>query len=82
MANKNFEVKQLFKAYRSGVITQELLAQQMDELIGGGDEHQAVPNVFELRNNGSKTGQMKLGKTPQSESMAFTIPPMASSLPK
>jgi quercetin dioxygenase-like cupin family protein len=75
MANKNFEVKQLFKAYRSGVITQELLAQQMDELIGGGDEHQAVPNVFELRNNGSKTGQMKLGKTPQSESMAFTIPP-------
>src|SRR5271166_4158344 len=73
MENKNFEVKQLFKAYRSGLITQELLAQQMDELVGAGAAaHEAVPNVFALRGDGSK--MQMLGKTPQSESMVFTIP--------
>ena len=34
MTNKNFEVKQLFKAYRNGVISEEFLSHQLDELIG------------------------------------------------
>src|ERR1700730_2817864 len=42
MATKNFEVQQLFKAYRSGVITEDFFSQQMDELVGAGDEHAAV----------------------------------------
>jgi quercetin dioxygenase-like cupin family protein len=76
MATKNFEVQQLFKAYRSGVITQEFFEQQMDELVGSnGNEHAAVPNVFALRGDGAKMGQKRLGKTPQTESAVFTIPP-------
>ncbi|HZP46495.1 MAG TPA: hypothetical protein VFB15_12675 [Candidatus Binataceae bacterium] len=34
MATKDFEVQQLFKAYRSGLISEALFAQQMDELCG------------------------------------------------
>jgi quercetin dioxygenase-like cupin family protein len=75
MANKNFEVQQLFKAYRSGVISEEFLAQQLDELIGGKDGHDAVPNVFAIRGDGSKMVQKRLGKTPQTESAVFTVPP-------
>jgi quercetin dioxygenase-like cupin family protein len=75
MATRNFEVQQLFKAYRNGLISQDLFAQQMDELVDGGAEHAAVPNVFALRGDGAKLGQAKLGKTPQTESMVFTLPP-------
>ena len=75
MANKNFEVQQLFKAYRSGVISEELFAQEMDELVADGNGHAAVPNVFELRGDGAKVVQKMLGKTPQTESMVFSIPP-------
>jgi quercetin dioxygenase-like cupin family protein len=75
MATKDFEVQQLFKAYRSGVISQELFARQMDELVAGADGHDAVANVFALRSDGQKMGQHVLGKTPQTESMVFTIPP-------
>ena len=76
MANKNFEVQQLFKAYRSGVISEEFLAQQLDELVGGKDgAHDAVPNVFAIRGDGSKMVQKRLGKTPQTESAVFTVPP-------
>jgi quercetin dioxygenase-like cupin family protein len=75
MATKNFEVQQLFKAYRKGVISQEFVAQQMDELVGGGDAHAAVQNVFAFRGDGAKMAQQMLGKTPQTESMVFTLPP-------
>lgn len=75
MANKNFEVQQLFKAYRSGVISEEFLAQQLDELTGGKDGHHEVPNVFAIRGDGSKMVQKRLGKTAQSESAVFTVPP-------
>jgi len=79
MATRNFEVKQLFKAYRSGVISQEFFAQQMDELAGAGDAHDAVSNVFELRGDGTKMAQKMLGKTPQTESMVFSLPPGSGS---
>jgi mannose-6-phosphate isomerase-like protein (cupin superfamily) len=75
MANKNFEVKQLFKAYRSGVISEDFLAQQLDELGGNGDAmHAAVPNVMAHRGDGSKIAQKRLSKTPQTESAVFTLP--------
>ena len=32
MANKDFEVKQILKAYRQGLISDELFAEQMQEL--------------------------------------------------
>jgi quercetin dioxygenase-like cupin family protein len=75
MPTKDFEVHQLFKAYRKGVISQELFARQMDELVAAGDEHGTVPNVFALRSDGLKMAQQMLGKTPQTESMVFTLPP-------
>jgi len=74
MATKDFEVHQLFKAYRKGVISQELFARQMDELVAAGNEHGLVPNVFSLRGDGAKMAQQMLGKTPQTESMVFTLP--------
>ena len=53
MATKDFEVKQLLRAYRKGVISDELFAQQMAELgtSGNGD---IMPNVFAHRGNGAK----------------------------
>jgi quercetin dioxygenase-like cupin family protein len=74
MANKDFEVQQLLKAYRKRVISEELFAQQMDGLVEGMDGT-AVPNVFSHRSDGSKMANQMLGKTPQTESMVFTIPP-------
>ena len=75
MATKDFEVEQLFKAYRNGLISQDLFARQMDEIVADGDAHDAVPNVFALRGDGAKMGQRTLGKTPQTESAVFTLPP-------
>jgi len=77
MTNKNFEVKQLFKAYRNGVISEEFLSHQLDELIGSKENgaHQAVPNVLAIRGDGSKMVQKRLSKTPQTESAVFTVPP-------
>jgi quercetin dioxygenase-like cupin family protein len=74
MANKDFEVQQLLNAYRKGIISEQLFAQQMDQLADGSDGT-AVPNVFSHRGDGAKMAQHSLGKTPQSESMVFTIPP-------
>ncbi len=42
MASKDYEVQQLFRAYRSGVISENLLAQQIDELCAGGNGHAAA----------------------------------------
>jgi quercetin dioxygenase-like cupin family protein len=74
MANKDFEVQQLLKAYRKGLISEELFAQQIDQLVENRDGA-SVPNVFAYRGDGAKMAQKSLGKTPQSESMVFTIPP-------
>jgi quercetin dioxygenase-like cupin family protein len=74
MQNKDFEVRQLLKAYRKGVISEELFAQQMDQLVEG-THGAAVPNVFSYRGEGTRMGQKILSKTPQTESMVFTIPP-------
>ena len=74
MPNKDFEVQQLLKAYRKGIISEELFAQQMDQLVES-PNGTAVPNVFLHRGDGAKMTQQSLGKTPQSESMVFTIPP-------
>jgi quercetin dioxygenase-like cupin family protein len=74
MANKDFEVQQLLTAYRKGIISEEFFARQMDQL-GESSNGTAVPNVFSHRGDGAKMSQHGLGKTPQSESMVFTIPP-------
>jgi quercetin dioxygenase-like cupin family protein len=73
MASKDFEVQQLLKAYRKGLISDELLDQQMNELVTAGDGLD-VENVFMHRQNGSKASAHPLQKTSQSESMVFTIP--------
>ena len=62
-----FEVRQLFKAYRNGVISEELFTQRMDELVNASGGDDAVPNAFALRGDGAKTAQGRLGKTPQTE---------------
>lgn len=69
MATKDFEVRQLLRAYRKGVISEELFAQQMAEL-GAAGNGESVPNVFAHR------GEQRhmLGKTGQSEAMVFNIP--------
>jgi quercetin dioxygenase-like cupin family protein len=73
MASKDFEVQQLLKAYRKGLISDELFEAQMKELgatTGGLD----VANVLALRGDASKAAAQILQKTPQSQTMAFTIP--------
>src|SRR5690349_13699315 len=75
MATKDFEVQQLLKAYRKGLISDELFEKQMTELAdGAADGGLGVQNVFAHRASGDKPGAHNMGKTPQSESMVFTIP--------
>jgi|SRR5580692_5571990 quercetin dioxygenase-like cupin family protein len=73
MATKDFEVRQLLRAYRRGVISDELFAQQMAELGVSGNDY-SVPNVFAHRGNGAKASTHILGKTEQSEAMVFSLP--------
>jgi len=75
MATKNFEVQQLFKAYRAGVISEDFFQQQMDELVSSNGAHETVPNVFSHRSESAKLAQARLSKTPQTESAVFTLPP-------
>ncbi|HJU11228.1 MAG TPA: cupin domain-containing protein [Candidatus Binataceae bacterium] len=76
MATKDFEVQQLLKAYRKGLISDDLFEKQMTEIANGGgaDGGLGVENVFAHRGNGEKASAHNMGKTPQSESMVFTIP--------
>jgi quercetin dioxygenase-like cupin family protein len=77
MADTNFEVRQLLKAYRGGLISEELVTQQIDELIGtadGSNGHAMIPNVFAHRREGSKPVAKMLQQTPQSQAMVFTLP--------
>lgn len=71
MATRDFEVQQLLKAYRKGLISDELFEEQMKELGKGGLD---VENVFAHRGDTSKLSAQMLQKTPQSQTMVFTIP--------
>ena len=39
MSTRDFEVRQVLKAYRNGIISEELFAQEMDRLCGPGNEN-------------------------------------------
>jgi quercetin dioxygenase-like cupin family protein len=69
MATKDFEVQQLLRAYRKGLISEELFGQQMAELGAAGNP-ESVPNVFAHRGE----RMHMLGKTGQSESMVINVP--------
>ena len=73
MASKDFEMQQLLKAYRKGLISDELFETQMKEL-GAANGGLDVANVLALRGDASKASAKVLQKTPQSQTMAFTIP--------
>ena len=73
MATKDFEVQQLLKVYRKGLISDELFEAQMKDL--GTDKNGLdVTNVLALRGDASKVAAHALQKTPQTQTMAFTIP--------
>jgi quercetin dioxygenase-like cupin family protein len=75
MAAKDFEVQQLLKAYRKGLISDQLFETQMNELVdGSAGDGLGVENVFTHRGEGNKPAAHNLGKTPQTEAMVFTIP--------
>ena len=69
MATKDFEVQQIVRAYRKGLISEELFASQMAELSAGGSA-EGVPNIFTHRGE----RRYMLGKTAQSESMVINVP--------
>jgi quercetin dioxygenase-like cupin family protein len=73
MATKDFEIQQLLKAYRKGLISDELFEAQMKEM-GAAKAGLDVANVLALRGDASKVSAQMLQKTPQSQTMAFTIP--------
>jgi quercetin dioxygenase-like cupin family protein len=73
MATQDFEVQQLLKAYRKGLISDELFEAQMKDL-GVAQNGLDVANVLAYRGDGSKIATQMLQKTAQSETMVFTIP--------
>jgi len=81
MATKDFEVQQLLKAYRKGLISDELFEKQMGELADGGGMGGGlgIENVFAHRSSGDKPAGRNLAKTPQSEAMVVNIPANFSS---
>jgi quercetin dioxygenase-like cupin family protein len=71
MATQEFEVQQVLKAYRKGLISDELFAEQMKELGAAKDGSALdVANVFDHRGKAIKM----LQKTPQSNIAVFTLP--------
>ena len=73
MATTDFEIQQLLKAYRKGLISDALFAAQMQEL-GAAKEGLDVANVLALRGNASKPSAKVLQQTSQSQTVAFTLP--------
>jgi quercetin dioxygenase-like cupin family protein len=73
MATQQFEVQQILKAYRKGLISDDLFEAQMKE-VGAANGALDVANVFTHRGDASKVSAQVLQKTPQSETMVFTIP--------
>jgi len=74
MATQTFEAQQVLKAYRKGLISDDLFEQQMKELgvssMNGKASGLDVVNVLQLR---GKMFEM-LQKTPQSQTGVFTLP--------
>ena len=73
MATRDFEVQQLLKVYRKGLISDEVFEAQMKE-VGESNGGLDVANVFAHRGDGSKVTSRMLQKTAQSETAVFTIP--------
>lgn len=69
MANKDFEVKQLFKAYRKGLISDALFEEEM-RTLGTNGAGLDVHNV--LGHKGEDFA--KLQQTPLTQTVAFTLP--------
>jgi quercetin dioxygenase-like cupin family protein len=75
MATKEFELQQLLKAYRRGLISEQLFEQQMKELAEEKNGNVlGIENVFAHRGNGRKPAAHMMRKTPQTEAMVFSIP--------
>lgn len=74
MATREFEAQQLLKAYRKGLISDELFEAQMKDLGGSNGGGLDVVNVLMHRGDGSKIAAQNLQKTTQSETAVFTIP--------
>ena len=73
MATQDFEVQQILKAYRKGLISDEVFEQQMKDVTAS-NSGLDVANVLTHRGDGSKVSSHMLHKTPQSETAVFTIP--------
>lgn len=73
MATRDFEVQQLLKAYRKGLISDELFEAQMKELAQTNGSLD-VANVLMHRGDGSKVASKTLQTTPMSQTVVFTIP--------
>jgi len=73
MATTDFEIQQLLKAYRKGLISDELFEAQMKELGATGNGLD-VANVLAHRGDPAKVSAQMLQQTPQSQTMAFNIP--------
>jgi quercetin dioxygenase-like cupin family protein len=74
MATQEFETQQLLRAYRKGLISDELFEKQMQEVNGNGQNGGNtldVANVFEHKDTSFKMFQ----NTPQSQTAVFTLPP-------
>ncbi len=74
MADRDFEVRQLLRAYRKGLISDELFEEQMKEL-GVAKGPLDVANVFEHKKESSQVFAEMLQKTPHSQTMVFSLPP-------
>jgi hypothetical protein len=59
MATRDFEVRQLFKAYRKGLISEDLFAAQMKE-VGEAQGRLDVANVLDHRGDGAKVAARRL----------------------
>ncbi len=74
MATKEFELQQVLKAYRKGLLSDELFEAQMQEL--GGPQLRAAKDGLDVVNVFAHKGKMSemLQKTPQSQTGVFTLP--------
>jgi quercetin dioxygenase-like cupin family protein len=75
MTTNEFEFLQLLKAYRGGLITEQLFEQRVSELARDNQNNPLqVQSVFMHRGNEAKVSAHVMGKTPQTESMVFSLP--------
>ena len=74
MATRDFEVQQLLKAYRKGLISDAMFEEQMQDLGASNGSNLDVSNVLVHKGDGTKISNHRMHKTPQSETAVFTIP--------